>query len=310
MHLETKWNSAQRDRLAARMLDYYRSNEEYFEYVHDDSGGERPSQEERAMYRVIAASYKKAPDEVTRVLELGCGRAQSIGALLELIGRGQYSGVEASVAAVKAAQTEHPEYNVQTGDITNLPFAAESFDIVTLNYVLEHLPAPYRVIDEILRVLRPGGLVGMIVPVADLPWALPRSLRYRFDDMQFTAVYAARRWLQQMKLRYDPRYFAFELLEQPQVLVHPEESFEYDDDLVYNGSTLEITKYLRHKECSIVSAVGRDIEPYIRSGRRISVDLLRTIAFAAYRCSLLALNKKKYTTTVSVVARKLGERVN
>jgi SAM-dependent methyltransferase len=306
MHLESKWNGAQRDRLAARMLDYYRSNEEYFDYVHDDSGSDRPNQEEREMYQVIAANYRKAPDEITRVLELGCGRAQSIGALLESIGRCKYSGVEASVAAVKAAKVEHPEYDVQNGDITNLPFSAASFDIVTLNYVLEHLPAPYRVIDEILRVLRPGGLVGMIVPVADLPWALPRSLRYKSHDISFTAAYAARRWLQQMKLRYHPRFFAFELLEEPQVLVHPEAAFEYDDDLVYNGSTLEITKYLRHKKCSIVSAVGRDIKPYIRSGRRLPVDLLRTLAFAAYRCSLFAINKKKYTTTISVVACKMG----
>jgi SAM-dependent methyltransferase len=306
MHLESKSNSAQRDRLAARMLDYYRSNEEYFEYVHDDSSSERPSQEEREMYRVIAVNHKKVPDEVSRVLELGCGRAQSIGALLESIGKCKYTGIEASVAAVKAARMEHPEYDLQTGDITNLPFSAASFDIVTLNYVLEHLPAPYRVIDEIMRVLRPGGLVGLIAPVCDLPWALPRSLRYKSHDMPFTAVYAARRWLQQIKLRYLPHFFAFELLEEPQVLVHPEESFEYDDDLVYNGSTLEITKYLRHNKCSIVSAVGRDIKPYIRSGRRLPVDLLRTVAFAAYRCSLFALNEKKYTTTLSVVARKLG----
>jgi SAM-dependent methyltransferase len=306
MYLQSKWNDAQRDRLAARMLDYYRSNEEYFEYVHDDSGGERPSQEEREMYQVIAANYKKAPDEVTRVLELGCGRAQSIGALLESIGKCKYYGVEASIAAVKAAQMEHPEYDLRTGDIANLPFSAASFDIVTLNYVLEHLPAPHRVIDEILRVLRPGGLVGMIVPVCDLPWAMPRSLRYKGNDISFMALYAVRRWLQQIKLRYQPGFFAFELLEEPQVLVHPEEPFGYDDDLVYNGSTLEITKYLSHNKCSIVSAVGRDIKPFIRSGRRLPVDVLRTVAFAAYRCSLFALSDKKYTTNVSVVARKLG----
>jgi hypothetical protein len=43
-----------------------------------------------------------------------------------------------------------------------------------------------------------------------------------------------------------------------------------------------------------------------RSGCRLPVDLLRTVAFAAYRCSLFALNKKKYTTTLSVVVRKVG----
>src|ERR1700685_1288549 len=108
MRLDSKWSIAQRDRLAARMLDYYRSNEEYFEYVHDDSAGDRPTPEEREMYQVIAANYIKAPDEVTRVLELGCGRAQSIGALLESIGKCKYSGVEASNAAVQDAEMDHP----------------------------------------------------------------------------------------------------------------------------------------------------------------------------------------------------------
>lgn len=307
MHVESKSRNAQRDRLAQRMFAYYRSNEEYFDYVHDDAGGERPNQEERDLYQVIASTYRKrTADETTRVLELGCGRAQSIGALLASLDKCKFSGVEASTAAVEAARNEHPDYDLQTGDITRLPFAEASFDIVTLNYVLEHLPAPFRVMDEILRVLRPGGLVGMIVPVSDLPWALPRSLRYRARDIPFTATYAARRWLQQIKLRYNPRFFAFELLEEPQVLVHPEEAFEYDDDLVYNGSSLEITKYLRQNRCDIVSAVGRDIKPYIRSGRRLPVDFLRTVAFAAYRASLFSLSRKKYTTTISVVARKKG----
>jgi SAM-dependent methyltransferase len=285
------------------MMGYYQQNEEYFDYVHD-SADDRPNQEEREMYQVIANNHQRKRHEEIRVLELGCGRARSIGALLELVGKSKFCGIEASVAAVKAARIDHPTYNVQTGDITALPFSASSFDIVTFNYVLEHLPEPYRVLDEALRVLRPGGLVGMIVPVCDLPWALPRSLRYRFRDIPFMAIYTARRWFQQLRLRYSPNYFAFELIENPQVLARPESPFSYDDDLVYNGTTLEITKYLRHRGCSIVSDTGRDISPYIRSGRRLWVDSLRTLIFAAYRCSLLTLSKKSYTTTVSVVARK------
>jgi SAM-dependent methyltransferase len=299
----SKRTISKRTNLAERMLGYYRSNEEYFDYVHD-SDAERPSQEEREMYQVIAMNYRQKGDEETRVLELGCGRARSIGALLELVGKSEYYGIEASAAAVKAARMDHPTYNIQTGDITDLPFSASSFDIVTFNYVLEHLPEPYRVLDEALRLLRPGGLVGMIVPVCDLPWAMPRSLRYRFQDIPFMATYAARRWLQQLRLRYDPSYFAFELVEHPQVLAHPESPFSHDDDLVYNGSTLEITKYLRHRGCTIVSNIGRDIRPYVRNGRRLWVDLLRMLVFAAYRCSLLTLSTRGYTTTVSVVARK------
>jgi SAM-dependent methyltransferase len=285
------------------MLRYYQKNEVYFDYVHE-SAEERPNQEEREMYQAIAENHWRKGDEETRVLELGCGTARSIGTLLELVGKTKFSGIEASVAAVKAARVDHPTYDIQTGDITALPFSSSSFDIVTFNYVLEHLPEPYRVLDETLRVLRPGGLVGMIVPVCDLPWALPRSLRYRFQDIPFTAIYTARRWLQQLRLRYSQNFFAFELIEDPQVLARPESPFSYDDDLVYNGTTLEITKYLRHRGCSIVSCTGRDVGPYIRSGRRLWVDLLRTLAFTAYRCSLLTLSKKSYTTNVSVIARK------
>lgn len=42
-------------------------------------------------------------------------------------------------------------------DLTRMPFADESFDCVTCGYVLEHVPDPRRGLNEISRVLRPGG---------------------------------------------------------------------------------------------------------------------------------------------------------
>ena len=43
------------------------------------------------------------------------------------------------------------------GDITALPFADESFDVVTCNWVLYHLVDVDRGLAELARVLRPGG---------------------------------------------------------------------------------------------------------------------------------------------------------
>ncbi|HEY9225988.1 MAG TPA: class I SAM-dependent methyltransferase [Gemmatimonadaceae bacterium] len=43
------------------------------------------------------------------------------------------------------------------GDAGNLPFATGSFDMVTANMVVEHLPDPHRQFREIARVLKPGG---------------------------------------------------------------------------------------------------------------------------------------------------------
>jgi len=44
------------------------------------------------------------------------------------------------------------------GSLEKLPFASESFDVVTANMVVEHLSSPHAVLSEIRRVLRPGGL--------------------------------------------------------------------------------------------------------------------------------------------------------
>jgi ubiquinone/menaquinone biosynthesis C-methylase UbiE len=44
------------------------------------------------------------------------------------------------------------------GDITNLPFADSSFDLVTANMVVEHLSEPDRQFQEVSRILKPGGV--------------------------------------------------------------------------------------------------------------------------------------------------------
>jgi SAM-dependent methyltransferase len=49
-------------------------------------------------------------------------------------------------------------------DILSLPLEDESVDVVLNISVLEHVPEPERVLDEIRRVLRPGGLVYTDVP--------------------------------------------------------------------------------------------------------------------------------------------------
>src|SRR5207247_1462374 len=45
-----------------------------------------------------------------------------------------------------------------------LPFESASFDVVTLLAVLEHLSHPRAMVEEIARVLRPGGQLVLTVP--------------------------------------------------------------------------------------------------------------------------------------------------
>jgi SAM-dependent methyltransferase len=53
------------------------------------------------------------------------------------------------------------------GELGALPFPDASFDIVILKAVLEHIPQPMDGIQEAARVLRPGGVIFVIVPDGD-----------------------------------------------------------------------------------------------------------------------------------------------
>lgn len=50
------------------------------------------------------------------------------------------------------------------GDAAHLPFARASFDCVIATALLEHVPYPRRVVREVRRVLRPGGLFYVEIP--------------------------------------------------------------------------------------------------------------------------------------------------
>lgn len=56
--------------------------------------------------------------------------------------------------------------NVRNMDVTDLPFAADHFDLVICNHVLEHVPDDARAMREILRVLKPGGHAVLQVPLS------------------------------------------------------------------------------------------------------------------------------------------------
>lgn len=284
------------------MMAYYRGTASYFDEV-KAIAPERPSDEEMILFNALVR-LRGSGDGNTRVLELGCGRAESAPRLMQMLGGGAYSAVEASPDAAAHARGANPAFEVEVGDIAHLDLGDNLFDVAFMNYVLEHTCEPNRVLDEAVRVLRPGGLLGMIVPVCDLPWLTPQSLRHRIQDRAFLVGHTFQLWRHLLKLRYVPGYAAFPLVDEPLVLSHPGQPFIADDDQVYVGTTLELTKYLKNKHCDIEFVEGRDISPYIQNGRRPIVDGLRQLAFLGLRCSLWRWDARSYTTTVIIVARK------
>jgi 2-polyprenyl-3-methyl-5-hydroxy-6-metoxy-1,4-benzoquinol methylase len=99
-----------------------------------------------------------------RLLDVGCGE----GLFLSLAQDSgwQISGTElspyASKFASKALGTE-----IYDGQLHNASFADNSFDVVTMWHVLEHVEDPISCLSEVHRVLRPHGLLVLAVPNAN-----------------------------------------------------------------------------------------------------------------------------------------------
>jgi len=107
-----------------------------------------------------------APHLKGLVLDIGCGDRW----LEPLVaGRGHYIGLD-SLATGAALYGARPSV---FGDASRLPIADASIDTVVFFEVLEHLEDPREALEEIARVLRPGGrlLLSMpfLYPIHDAP---------------------------------------------------------------------------------------------------------------------------------------------
>jgi ubiquinone/menaquinone biosynthesis C-methylase UbiE len=117
-----------------------------------------------------------------RLLDLGCGRGAVLIAAARRLPTGHAAGAdlwtkdqsgnspEATLANAAAAGVAD-RVEVHTADMTALPFADGSFDVVTSAMAIHNIPSPegrYRAVDEAMRVLRPGGqvLIADIWPMA------------------------------------------------------------------------------------------------------------------------------------------------
>jgi SAM-dependent methyltransferase len=84
-----------------------------------------------------------------------------------------------------------------TGDITAIPFDAESFDLVICSHVLEHVMDDRKAMRELFRVLRPGGKALLLQPVHDeLPMTIedptvtsPRERLQVFGQRDHVRIY-------------------------------------------------------------------------------------------------------------------------
>jgi len=127
-----------------------------------------------------------------KVLEAGAGSGRWIKALHEL--GYDATGIELNRADVERFRTAWPGIPFDHGDVEKMPYADGGFDAILSLGVIEHLiHGPERVMAEMRRVIKPGGVLLLTVPHANVSFAVERM-----KDAIMHRVYAnamLRRWL-------------------------------------------------------------------------------------------------------------------
>lgn len=106
------------------------------------------------------------PLNVESILDVGAGEGFTLARLSrEKIGK-KLEGIEYTKEAIDLGKKLHPEFLIKQGNIYDLPYKDNSFDLVISTEVLEHLDNPKVGLRELIRVAKKY----ILLTVPNEPW--------------------------------------------------------------------------------------------------------------------------------------------
>ncbi|MEW5808733.1 MAG: methyltransferase domain-containing protein [Actinomycetota bacterium] len=148
----------------------------------------------KVMRRFVDSASSRQIDDRTRivsslrlaagatVVDIGCGPGIFTSLFAAEVGEGGLAvGVDASHQMLRVAGVDHPGPNIAylRGDAENLPFRDHSVDAAACLAALYLINDPFRALDEMARILKPGGRIAILTSLA------PGGSR---DDLRSRAV--------------------------------------------------------------------------------------------------------------------------
>ncbi len=137
--------------------------------------------------RVLAHSHQVLEkafgrhDHFGKVLEVGAGSGQHVAAIRH--GFDEYwltDGNSNMLDQARARIGADDRFRYQSEDAGRLSFDSGSFDRLIATHVLEHIVHPHEVLREWARVVRPGGMLSLVLPCdPGLAWRLGRCFGVR-----------------------------------------------------------------------------------------------------------------------------------
>ena len=126
-----------------------------------------------------------------QILDAGCGTGGMMSWLERYAGKGDISGIDLTATALSFCR-ERDHKLIAQASVTSLPYPDAAFDLVTSFDVLAQLPGPdadQTAINEMLRVLKPGGIIFIRVPAYEWmksghDYALNTQHRYSLPELK------------------------------------------------------------------------------------------------------------------------------
>ena len=138
--------------------------------------------------RLVASLIRRyAPGPALRILDVGCGSGGTLAAVRD---QGSATGCDLSPDALRLCRQRSLKL-LAGARAEHLCFASEVFDVVLSCDVLEHLQRDDRALDEIERVLKPGGVAIITVPAYPWLWSAHDEVvrhQRRYSRRQLMAV--------------------------------------------------------------------------------------------------------------------------
>jgi 2-polyprenyl-3-methyl-5-hydroxy-6-metoxy-1,4-benzoquinol methylase len=111
--------------------------------------------------RISLDSMFLAQSDPGVLLDVGCGDGSFLACMQS---RGwDVAGVDFDAKAIATAKRKHG-LDLHHGDLADVYFPADTFDAITLNHVIEHVPRPLDLLLACRRILKPGGRLIMATP--------------------------------------------------------------------------------------------------------------------------------------------------
>jgi ubiquinone/menaquinone biosynthesis C-methylase UbiE len=97
--------------------------------------------------------------EINSILDVGTGSGDFIAVLKDVFPKTNINGVDPDTESLKEAAKKHPDCSFMEMNGEHLEFAENSFDLASISMALHHLPDIQKTLNEMQRVVKPGGWI-------------------------------------------------------------------------------------------------------------------------------------------------------